>query len=174
MKTLTIELYDVQELEDQFPDGFRRAHEEMVRDLWDIWGVESVTDAMRMVADDAGCPFTTRFLEWDLYRGHIGYANGPLSSKEWAALCEWEPEIEGSDLSLIVRDGMLQQDRDYHADDKAEPVIEAINKRLRDLYSEMMGAGRQEEEHMESAQYFRDHCEANDYTFEANGKMRNA
>jgi hypothetical protein len=174
MKTVTIELYDVEELAERFPDGFSKAHEQFTRDLWDMWGAESITDVMRMVADDAGCPFTTRFLEWDLYRGQIGYVDGPLSSKEWDALIAWEPGIEASDLSLVVRDGLIQQDMDRYTDEKAEPLIEAVNERLRDLYGEMMGAGRQEEEYLESVGYFREHCEANDYTFEANGKMRNA
>jgi hypothetical protein len=128
---------------------------------------------MSMVAESAGCPFTTRFLEWDLYRGEIGYADGPLSHKEWQALIEWEPEFEASDLSLVVRHGMIQQDMDRYMDDKAEPLIEEVNERLRDVYAEMMSAARQEEEYLESAGYFRDHCEANGYTFEANGKMRN-
>jgi hypothetical protein len=174
MKTVTIELYDVRELEEKHPDGFWKAHARFTEGLWDVWGVEAISDTMRMVADNAGCPFTDRFLEWDLYRGEIGYVDGPLSHKEWQALVEWEPEFEASDLFLVVRSGMIQQDMDRYTDEKAEPLIEAVNERLRDLYGEMMGAGRQEEEYMESPGYFREHCEANDYTFEANGKMRNA
>jgi len=176
MKTITVEyeLYDVHELEEQFPDGFRKAHERMARDLWDMWGTEAVSDTMRMVADNAGCPFTTRFLEWDLYRGEIGYVGGPLNDDEWLALVKWEPEIAGRDLALIVRHGLVQQSEDYTMDDEAEPLIDGINDRLRDLYAEMMGAGREEERYMGSEQYFRDHCEANEYTFEANGEMRNA
>jgi len=174
MKTVTIELYDVHELEEQFPDGFRRAREEMVRDLWEIWGTEAVSDTMRMVADNAGCPFTTRFLEWDLYRGEIGYVGGPLNDDEWLAVVKWEPEIAGRDLALTVRYGLIQQSEDYAIDDEAEPLIDGINDRLRDLYGEMMGAGREEELYLESEEYFREHCEANEYTFEANGRMRNA
>jgi hypothetical protein len=177
MKTITVEyeLYDVHELEEQFPDGFRKAREQMVADLWEVWGTEAVSDTMRMVADDAGCPFTTRFLEWDLYRGEIGYVGGPLDHKEWTALVEWEPELAGhEDLALIVRYGLIQQSEDYARDDEAEPMIDGINERLRDLYGEMMGAGRQEELYLESEEYFREHCEANEYTFEANGRMRNA
>jgi hypothetical protein len=173
MKTLTIEVYTIEELSEQFPDGFRKAHEQMVADLWDMWGTESVGDVMRMVADNAGCPFTTRFLEWDLYRGEIGYVGGPLNDAEWLALVKWEPEIAGRDLALIVRHGLVQQSEDYYVDAEAEPLIDGINERLRDLYAEMMGAGRQEEMYLESEQYFRDHCEANEYTFEANGRMRN-
>ena len=174
MKTITIELYDVHELEKLSEGAFRKAHEQFTEAMWDMWFTESITDVMSMVADGAGCPFGDRFLEWDLYRGLIGYADGALTHREWEALIAWDPELAGhEELALIVRHGLVQQSEDHWIDDKAEPLIDQINERLRDLYAEMMGAARQEEMWLESPEYFREDAESNGWTFEANGKMRN-
>jgi hypothetical protein len=174
MKTLTIELYTAEELLEKDERALDKAHERYTQELWDYGiGTEQINDAMLMIAEEEGSFLLGRFLEWDLYRGEIGYASGTLSGKEYGRLYERFPELEEMDLSFTVRHGLIEQDRDYCWNDTAEPLIDKANDYLRDLYGRMMDAARQEQEWIESRQYFLDACEANEYTFEANGQMRN-
>lgn len=174
MKTLTIEVYTAEELLALDERALDKAHERYVQELWDYGiGVEQINDAMLVIAEEEGSPLLGRFLEWDLYRRDIGYTSGTLSGKEYGRLHERFPELEDADLALTVRYGLIEQDRDYGWDDKMEPLIDKVNDYLRDLYRRMLDAATQEQEWIESRQYFLDACEANEWTFEANGQMRN-
>jgi hypothetical protein len=173
MKTLTIELYTAEELLEKDERALDKAHERYLQELWDYGiGTEQINDAMLMIAEEEGSFLLGRFLEWDLYRGEIGYASGPLSLQEQQRLCERFPDLE--DTRLTVTYGYVGHNTDYCWDEGAYPDMDKVNGYLRDLYGRMMDAARQEQEWIESRQYFLDACEANEYTFEANGQMRNA
>lgn len=175
MKTLTIELYTAEELLEKDERALDKAHERYTQELWDYGiGTEQINDAMLMIAEEEQSFLFGRFLEWDLYRRDIGYDSGKLSWVEYQRLHERFPEIGKEDLVLTVRHGLVEQDRDYGWDEKLEPLIDKANDYLRDLYGRMMDAAQQEQEWIESRQYFLDACEANEYTFEASGQMRNA
>jgi hypothetical protein len=60
-----------------------------------------------------------------------------------------------------------------HGADAFDEALEAANKMLRDLYSEMTGAMQDAERQMESVEYFIDTAEGNGWAYEANGEMRN-
>ena len=174
MKTITIELYTAEELLKLDELALDEAHDRYVKELWDYGiGTEQINDAMLVIAEEEGSPLLGRFLEWDLYRRDISYVSGTLSGEEYGRLYELFPDLEGKGLYFTVRHGLIEQDLDYCWDETAEPLIDKVNDYLRDLYRRMLDAARQEQEWIESRQYFLDACEANEYTFEANGTMRN-
>ena len=174
MRTLTIELYTAEELLEKDERALDKAHERYVQELWDYgWGAEQMKDALHVIESEEGSFLVGRFLEWDLYRGYIKYADGNLRAPEYSILEDRFPGLKTEDLTLTVNGGLVEQHLDYYQVAEAEPLIDKVNDYLRDLYGRMMDAARQEQEWIESRQYFLDACEANEYTFEANGQMRN-
>ena len=175
MKTITIDLYSAAELEEQHPEGFKRAHEDYVQNLWHSgWGAESITLFLREIEGEEGSPLAGRPLEWDLYRGYVRYADGRLTGDEMGALADLYPELGQDGGPWLRMDGGVVRSADERdlSDKEAEAVFQ-INKVLYDMYARMLENARDQEEHLESVEYFLDACEANEYTFEAGGQMRN-
>lgn len=177
MKTITIEVYWASELEEKNPEGFKRAHEDYVRHLWESgWGVESITLFLRDIEDEEGSPLSGRPLEWDLYRGqYVCYAGGRLTCDEMSALTDLYPELgEDGGPWLRIDGGMVRSAEDWDLSDKEAEAVFEINKVLYDMYARMLENARDQEEHLESVEYFLDACDANDWTFEVDGRIRNA
>lgn len=169
METITITLYEASELREQHPNGFERALDRYRATYWDVFGQDSVQDWMRMEADRFGFP-TSRKFYYDLYgRGFTGFAGGPLTDDEDTALGKVFPDLEG--IGVAFENGRLVAWGDW--DEDGEPYQkEVASEWLDDLYETMLAAGRQEMDHLESADYFVDYAELNEWMFEEDGSIR--
>lgn len=176
MITVEIELYTADELADKHPEAFKIAHSAYVRDLWEGgWGVESITLFLKDIEEEQRSPLCGRELEWDLYRGKMGYASGRLTPADRENLRDLAPALTDEMLAHVVVDGgYLRQDPDWPLIEEADGPIAEVNGHLYDLYAALLENARDQEEYMESEAAFLDNCSGNDWTFEANGRMRNA
>lgn len=171
MESITINVYTADELQEQHPEAFERAHTKFARDYWDYERTESINDALGLVEMERRSPLQGRFIEWDVYRGWASYADGPLTSEEGSRLMSLFPDLYG--VALTISGGDLVGDVEFAPDEaKAEAAVEDANELLRNLYSEFVIAMRAEEEWVESAEFFIDMAEANEWQFEADGRMR--
>ena len=169
MKAVTSTVYEASELREQHPSGFERALDRYRNTYWDVFGQESVQDFMRMRADQYGFP-TSREFFYDLYgRQASGFAGGPLTDEEDAALGKVFPDLEG--IGVSFEDGRLVAWGDWDEDGTTYQK-EVASEWLDELYEAMLEAGRDEMDNLESADYFVEHAELNEWMFEQDGSLR--
>jgi hypothetical protein len=172
MQTITINVYTAEELRDQYPEGYKYAHERFIEMEWDSTATWWITDTVEMVADEHGSPLAGRDIEWDVYRRYAHYSDGPLTSEEGAKFMGLFPDLYGVSLSLY--NGELHGDVEFAPDEEeAKGAVELADKWLRDLHAEMALSMQGAVEGMESEANFIDTCDANGWTFEADGRIRN-
>jgi hypothetical protein len=172
METITITVYTAEELREQYPKGFERAHQRFIEMEWNTTATWWITEALESVAREAGSPFPDRDIEWDVYRGQVEYTDGPLTPEEGARFMGLFPDLYG--VSLTLYNGELHGDVEFAPDEEeARGAVELADKWLRDLHAEMALHMQGAVEGMESEANFIDTCEANGWTFEADGRMRN-
>jgi hypothetical protein len=174
MQTITVNVYTVHELREQHPDGFERAHRWFLEDFWLWCGLEEIGSALNDVEADEGSPFGGRFIEWDADRVYAHYADGDLTGTERTAVRKMFPGL--TDASEMRIDGNAFY-ASFYGDDKDEPAflddVAGVNNYLSLLYVKFRLAMEMEYDHVTSPDYFVDVAEANGWTFEANGEMRN-
>jgi hypothetical protein len=172
MKTITITVYTVHELQEQYPKAFERAHQRFIDMEWNTTATWWITDTLEIVSHEAGSPFEGRPIDWDVYRGYAQYTDGPLTPEEGARIMALFPDLYG--VMLRIERGRLHGDVEFAPDDEAaRRAVEDADKWLRDLHGEMVLAMIAAGSELESEVNFIDTCEVNGWTFEANGDMRN-
>jgi hypothetical protein len=172
METISITVYTIDELREQYPEAYRKAHDRYADDS--PWFIESINDALQMCADEHRSPLAGRFIEWDVYRGYAHYSDGDLTPTERGAMNEMFPGLEGA-TGLYLSGGTLHGSHYGDDTDEARTVdaLEGADEWLRDLHAEFALRMRSEWEYLMSDEHFIESCEANEWTFEADGKMRN-
>lgn len=171
MKTISINLYTIDELREQHPRGHERAHSRFLADL--PFFHDEITDALRFVEEEWNSPLAGRFIEWDADRGHAAYEDGSLTADEAVGLMNLFPGLY--ETSLSIRGGRLEWDAEYASDEAAANIAgDEAARWLEGLRAEMVAAMSEQYRHMLSEEYFTDLAEANEWTFEASGEMRNA
>jgi len=176
--TVEVTLYSVDELDE---DAFDKAHKKFAQDLWeDYWPVEVITDTLWMVAAQHGPDdypvFGKRFLGWDTYPKRVCYEDGKLNRDEVIRLAKVCPSLEPwegeADLELVG--DQIIQNRDYWdvIPEESWPKVKAeIDAYMDMLTGELLKALDAEERWLESADYFRDMAEGNEWLFHQDGRI---
>ena len=171
METISITVYTIDELREQYPQAFRRAHDRYVEDSQ--WFIEFINEALSIVEHEEDSPFIGRFIEWDAVQGYANYSEGDLHLEEREAMEERFPALSGA-VMRIDRVGRLAAYVGYTEDEEAaEEELAKAEAWLADLHGKLTDAMRGEWDYLMSDEYFIEDCKSNEWTFEDDGRMRN-
>ena len=171
METISITVYTIDELREQYPEAYRRAHDRYVEDS--PWFIEFINEALSSVEHEEDSPFIGRFIEWDVYRNYANYSEGDLRPEEREAMEVRFPALSGA-VMRIDESGRLAAYLGYTEDEEAaEEELPKAEAWLADLHGKFADAMRCEWDYLMSDEYFIEDCKSNEWTFESDGNMRN-
>lgn len=170
MKTITINLYSVDELK---PEAYQKAYEKWLETIEDPFMQSHMINLLGEKLEENGIKATS---DPDV-RYSLSHSQGD------GFMFIGDFEYNGNAVKITWRDHMYTHSRtagfnyDTDAMDGSETMTEKHQTIFEDLYrsicKEMEETGYDYIEQLQSEESFREECDANDYTFEENGKMRN-
>lgn len=165
MKEVKVKLYDYSELS---PEAQERALQDWNKDNDDPMLPAHLGNLIKEELDGRGIKYISESIT-ALYS--LGHSQGD------GLMFEGNVTWKGFDI-FIEHSGRYYHEMSAKFDYKDEDITEVEQAEFEKIYREVCvmvrDAGYNEIEYQESAEHFGEVCEANEYTFEANGAMRNA
>lgn len=177
MKEVTIKLYDVEELE---PKAFTKAYDEWRQHVDDPFMQSHMINLLKEKLEERGMAYDVDSIDVRYSLAHCqgdGFMFEGILSPDYGAGRCYTAKIKHSGHYYHKYSRTIEWlDADTGQEDDTEEGQKDLAKFIEmyeEICKEMEEVGYSEIEYKESEEVFKEECEANEWTFEADGTMRN-